>query len=284
MQKDSSYSARCAQPTASKQVFDFLQAHSHCLVITGAGLSTGSGIPDYRDHQGQWKRPPPVKHQDFMGQLGVRQRYWARALVGFERFRAAQPNPAHRALAALEKRGWIQQIITQNVDRLHQKAGSQGVIELHGRGDTVSCQSCGFKRMRYAYHQELAALNPRFSQLTGRQAPDGDADLEDDDFSDFQVARCPRCAGVIKPDVVFFGDLVPQATRQAAEQAIHQADAVLILGSSLMVYSGFRLCRMAKQAGKALGAVNLGATRADPLLDFKLARPVDEVLAGLIPA
>jgi len=278
MSTSPTYTARTAGETASKQLFDFFDDYAKPLIITGAGISTSSGIPDYRDHQGQWKRQSPVQHQAFMTQPAVRQRYWARALAGFEAFRSAQPSLGHQALARLEHQGRIHQLVTQNVDRLHQKAGSKKVIDLHGRGDTVSCQSCGFTSMRYAYHQQLAELNPDFANQSAQLAPDGDADLEQDDFAHFQVISCPRCQGIIKPNVVFFGDLVPQKTRQAAEQALAECDALLVIGSSLMVYSGYRFCRLAKQAGKTLAAVNLGKTRADDLLDIKITAPLDEVL------
>ncbi|WP_404419894.1 NAD-dependent protein deacetylase [Marinospirillum sp.] len=277
MQTAELYPASSLQETASEQLFHFFNRHSKCLILTGAGISTASGIPDYRDHQGHWKRRQPVEHEAFMAQPAVRQRYWARALAGFEAFRSAQPGIGHQALSLLEQQGRVHHLITQNVDRLHQKAGSRKVIDLHGRGDTVSCQSCGFRSMRYAYHQQLTELNGAFSDQQAQIAPDGDADLERNDFDLFRVLPCPRCSGIIKPDVVFFGDLVPQATRRAAEQALEEADALLVVGSSLMVYSGFRFCRLAKQAGKPLAAVNLGKTRADELLDLKITASVDEV-------
>lgn len=262
---------------------DFIFGHQRLLVLTGAGVSTDSGIPDYRDQQGQWKRNPPVQQGDFMSQLLVRQRYWARALVGFPVMQQARPGQAHRALAELEQRGQVFHLITQNVDRLHQQAGSRKVTDLHGRADTVSCQSCGYRLMRYAFHQQLEQLNPDFVDLQGvAAAPDGDADLERDDFYRFQVADCPRCAGIIKPDVVFFGDLVPRATRQAADQALEEADALLVVGSSLMVYSGYRFCQRASQMGKPIAALNLGKTRADPLLSLKVEAAIGTSLQALV--
>ncbi|WP_292256947.1 NAD-dependent protein deacetylase [Marinospirillum sp.] len=262
---------------------DFVFDHQRLLVLTGAGVSTDSGIPDYRDQQGQWKHKPPVQHGDFMSQLLVRQRYWARALVGFPVMQQARPGEAHRALAELEQRGRVFHLITQNVDRLHQQAGSTKVTDLHGRADTVSCQSCGYRLMRYAYHQFLEQLNPGFTGLQGvTAAPDGDADLERDDFHRFQVADCPRCAGIIKPDVVFFGDLIPSATRQMADQALAVADALLVVGSSLMVYSGYRFCQQASQMGKPIAALNLGKTRADPLLSLKIEAAIGSTLQALI--
>ncbi|SFC01607.1 NAD-dependent protein deacetylase, SIR2 family [Marinospirillum celere] len=281
MQLAKAYPASFSVETTSNQLFHFFNEHHKWLVLTGAGISTGSGIPDYRDDEGQWKRRQPVQHQEFMTSPQVRQRYWARALAGFEAFRSARPGAGHLALAALEKQGRIQQVITQNVDRLHQKAGSKKVIDLHGRGDTVSCQSCGFRTMRYAYHQHLIELNPQYDKKHASLAPDGDADLEQQNFSDFQLLDCPRCSGIIKPDVVFFGDLIPPATRHAAEQAMQAADGLLVVGSSLMVYSGYRFCRLAKQTNKPIIAINRGKTRADELLDLKVNQPAESILTRL---
>lgn len=262
---------------------DFILRHQRLLVLTGAGVSTDSGIPDYRDVLGQWKRNPPVQHEDFLSQLPTRQRYWARALAGFPVMQQAQPSSAHSALAGLEQQGRVHHLITQNVDRLHQKAGSQKVIDLHGRADTVSCQTCGYRLMRYAFHQLLQELNPTFIiQSPVAPAPDGDADLEREDFYHFQVVDCPRCGGIIKPDVVFFGDLVPKATRQAADLALQEADALLVVGTSLMVYSGYRFCQQANKTGKPLAALNLGKTRADPLLSLKVTAPVGQTLQWLL--
>lgn len=266
---------------ALSRLVAFVTAHPGLLVLTGAGVSTESGIPDYRDRQGQWKRNPPVQYDAFMGSLAVRQRYWARALAGFDALRRAQPGAAHRVLAAMEAAGWVQGLITQNVDRLHQKAGSQGVIDLHGRADTVSCQSCGHRLMRYAYHQQLALANPDFAGQQARVAPDGDADLEHLDFHCFQVLDCSRCGGLIKPDVVFFGERIPQSTRATAEQWLVQADALLVVGSSLMVHSGYRFCQWMQRAGKPVAALNLGRTRADDLLALKVEAPVGPALLAL---
>ncbi|WP_346799326.1 NAD-dependent protein deacetylase [Halomonas sp. Bachu 37] len=256
---------------------DFLRDHPRLLVITGAGVSTDSGIPDYRDAAGRWKRPPPVQHGDFMGSLAVRRRYWARALVGFKALREAQVGGAHRALARLEALGHVDTLVTQNVDRLHQRAGSRRVIDLHGRADLVKCMQCGYSMMRHALHDQLARLNPAFASLKAQHAPDGDADLETD-FADFKVHDCQRCGGIFKPDVVFYGDVVPAIRRQQAEEGLARADAVLAIGTSLMVFSGYRLCRQAHERGMPVAALNLGVTRADPLLSLKLSAPLTAVL------
>ena len=261
---------------------DFVDRHRRLFVLTGAGCSTSSGIPDYRDAEGRWKRAQPVTFQAFMGEENTRRRYWARSLIGWRRIREAKPNGAHRALARLETRGGIELILTQNVDRLHQAAGSARVIDLHGRIDLVRCMDCGRKSPRDALQEELDRLNADWSDLDAGQAPDGDADLEGADFSSFIAPCCARCGGVLKPDVVFFGENVPRGRVDAATRHLDDADAVLIVGSSLMVYSGFRFVQRAASAGKPVAAVNLGRTRADPLLAFKAEEACEQALAFLL--
>ncbi|MEA2119830.1 NAD-dependent protein deacetylase [Halovibrio sp. HP20-50] len=266
---------------AGEELADFIQRYPKLWVITGAGVSTDSGIPDYRDADGQWKRSPPVQHGDFMGSHAVRQRYWARALVGFKALREAQVSGAHQALAALERMGFVEMLVTQNVDRLHQRAGSKKVIDLHGRADTVSCMSCGYHMMRHAMHSEMAQLNPRFAALDAGHAPDGDADLETD-FSGFTVFDCPRCGGILKPDVVYYGDVVPPARRLAAQAGLQNAEAVLAVGTSLMVYSGYRFCRDAHGMGLPVASLSLGVTRADALLTHQWRAPLTPVLEQVV--
>ncbi|MFG6667300.1 NAD-dependent protein deacetylase [Halomonas sp. HNIBRBA4712] len=263
---------------AGEELAAFITAHPRLFIITGAGVSTDSGIPDYRDAQGQWKRSPPVQHGDFMGSGQVRQRYWARALIGFKALGSAQAGGAHRVLAELEARGLVEMLVTQNVDRLHQRAGSKRVVDLHGRADTVSCMSCGYSMMRYAMHAEMAKMNPRFAALDAAHAPDGDADLETD-FSSFRVLDCPRCGGVMKPDVVYYGDVVPRARRLEAEAALARSSAVLAVGTSLMVFSGYRFCREAHARGLPVASLSLGVTRADHLLTHQWRAPLTPVLA-----
>jgi len=263
--------------TAGEELAAFIKRHPKLWVITGAGVSTDSGIPDYRDADGQWKRPPPVQHGDFMASTAVRQRYWARALIGFSALREAQTSGAHRALAALESQGYIQQLVTQNVDRLHQRAGSKKVIDLHGRADMVKCMVCDYQMMRHAMHSEMASMNPAFAALEARHAPDGDADLETD-FSMFKVLDCPRCRGILKPDVVFYGDVVPSQRRLAAQAGLAKADALLAVGTSLMVFSGYRFCRAAHDRGMPLASLSLGVTRADALLSHQWRVPLTPVL------
>ncbi len=261
---------------------EFVAQHRRLFVLTGAGCSTGSGIPDYRDADGQWKRPQPVTFQAFMGAHLTRQRYWTRSLVGWRSFGRAQPNGAHRALARLEAEGRVELLLTQNVDRLHQAAGSARVIDLHGRLDQVRCMGCERRTARAGFQERLLRLNPDHAGLEATDAPDGDADLVDAEFSSFVVPACEACGGVLKPDVVFFGESVPRERVEAARDGLAKADAVLVVGSSLMVYSGFRFVQAAVDAGKPVAAVNLGRTRADGLLALKVDGRCAEVLAGLV--
>lgn len=270
--------------TETQALARFVRAHPRLLVLTGAGVSTASGIPDYRDAEGQWKRTPPLSHQEFLRSDSARRRYWARSLIGWPRVAAARPNAAHRALARLESAGCVHTLLTQNVDGLHQRAGSGRVIELHGSLDRILCLDCGETLTRIAVQRMLEAQNPAFLSLPAGLAPDGDADLALADLDDFRVPECPRCGGLLKPDVVFFGASVPPARVEAALRALASADALLVVGSSLMVYSGYRFCLAAREMGKSIAAVNLGRTRADELLHLKVVAPCAVVLAGVARA
>ena len=261
---------------------DFVEQHDRLFVLTGAGCSTRSGIPDYRDTDGQWKRAQPVTYQAFMGEEKTRQRYWARSLIGWRRIRQAKPNDAHRALARLEAMGRSELLLTQNVDRLHQAAGSTQVIDLHGRIDLICCMACERRSPRDELQEELGRLNGDWLDLDAAQAPDGDADLGGADFSTFVIPSCERCGGVLKPDVVFFGENVPRDRVDVAFRHLEEADAMLIVGSSLMVYSGFRFVERAAGLGKPVAAVNLGRTRADSLLTLKAELPCENALAFLL--
>ncbi len=260
---------------------DFVDKHRRLFVLTGAGCSTNSGIPDYRDADGNWKRTPPVTFQDFMGKPATRQRYWARSLIGWRRFVRARPNDAHRALARLEAMGRCEMLLTQNVDRLHQTAGSAQVIDLHGRLDLVRCMGCDRPMPREDFQDELVRLNPGWGDLDAADAPDGDADLTVD-FSTFAVPACAACGGVLKPDVVFFGENVPRGRVETAVRHLEQADAMLVVGSSLMIFSGFRFVKKAAEAGLPVAAVNLGRTRADDLLALKVELPCEQALGFLL--
>lgn len=257
------------------------------VVVTGAGLSTGSGIPAYRDAEGRWAHPAPVQHQAFMRDEAVRRRYWARSFVGWRRFGQAQPNAGHRALADLEHQGHVHTLITQNVDGLHLVAGSHAVIELHGALRQVVCMGCGQRQERAQVQGWLHALNPDFDATqaeAARTAPDGDAHLEDTAYDGFSVPACPACGGVLKPDVVFYGDNVPRERVAQAVACVDDAAGVLVVGSSLMVYSGYRFAEQAHRLGKPVIAINQGVTRADALLSFKLDADCAQVLDALAAA
>jgi NAD-dependent SIR2 family protein deacetylase len=262
---------------------DFIQTHPRLAVLTGAGVSTSSGIPDYRDEQGEWKRARPVEFRPFMTNLKVRQRYWARSVVGWPIISRAQPNDAHRALARLEADGFVRLLITQNVDGLHSTAGSRNVVDLHGRLDSVRCMQCEHTLPRAEFQRQLLENNPIWADVQGRVAPDGDVDIEGRDFGGFIVPDCPKCGGILKPDVVFFGETVPRERVDRAFEAVKSADALLVVGSSLMVYSGFRFAEAAAAAGKPIAAVNLGRTRADHLLSLKISEACEDALSEALP-
>lgn len=265
----------------SRALAEFIEQHPRLFVLTGAGCSTDSGIPDYRDTQGNWKRQPPVNYSAFMGSSAVRQRYWARSFAGWQRISRARPNGAHTALARLERCGRIELLVTQNVDGLHQAAGCERVIDLHGRIDRVRCMGCGRLSPRAALQEKLLLLNGTWRHLEAPTAPDGDADLDGVIFSGFTVPTCVHCGGVLKPDVVFFGESVPRPRVERSMNRLACADALLIIGSSLMVYSGYRFVQTAVRLGLPIAALNLGRTRADPLLTLKVTAPCAEVLALL---
>lgn len=264
-----------------ERLVTFMSRHSRLFVLTGAGCSTGSGIPDYRDSNGEWKRPAPVSFQAFCEHRSVRQRYWARSLVGWQHFGRARPNPAHHALRHLESGDRLSMLVTQNVDGLHQAAGHRKVIDLHGRLDRIRCLQCGTTTDRSTFQQRLARANPGWSSLQALQAPDGDADLDGIDFSAFQVPECAECGGILKPDVVFYGENVPRPRVAQAMDALQASDAVLVVGSSLMVLSGLRFVRNAVEMGLPVAAINLGRTRADELISLKIEQSCTDTLAAL---
>ena len=261
----------------------FIRLHPRLFVLTGAGCSTASGIPDYRDDDGQWKRPQPVTFQAFMGEEATRKRYWARSLVGWRVMGHAQPGSAHHALAALEAMEHVEMLLTQNVDGLHGAAGSLHAIDLHGRIDTVRCMHCEARMPRARLQHLLLQANPAWASQQAQAAPDGDAELDGLDFSSFVVPSCPHCgAGPLKPDVVFFGESVPPERVAAARAALSRSDAVLVAGSSLMVYSGFRFVQAAADAAKPVVAVNQGRTRGDGLFLLKVPADVGATLSAVV--
>ncbi|WP_460118261.1 NAD-dependent protein deacetylase [Pseudomonas sp. H3_G09] len=269
-----------------REHFDTLlqaMAEDQFLVLTGAGISTPSGIPDYRDSDGVRRGRQPMMYQEFLATPQSRRRYWARAMLGWPRVRQARPNAAHEALAKLQLRGRISTLITQNVDTLHDQAGSHDVIELHGRLDRVLCLDCGQRSQRDVIQHQMEAQNPYLTGVDAVQAPDGDTLLDPAFEARFKVPQCPHCAGErMKPDVVFFGENVAQPTAARAMAAAENAAGLLVVGSSLMAYSAFRLCRVIAERGKPLIAINLGKTRADDLLDLKIEGSCEALLPLLV--
>ncbi|GLC37857.1 hypothetical protein PLESTB_001483600 [Pleodorina starrii] len=335
------YSAAAAAPAAPPATDDQIaslvsafQESRRLVVLTGAGCSTESGVPDYRSPQGAYSTGfKPMTHQQFLASPANRARYWARSFYGWPRFSRTQPNEAHFALAELEQRCWVSGLVTQNVDRLHSRAGSREVLELHGTSHEVICLDCGARSPRQAVQEALAALNPaaaaHVAELAARppdaaaerlqalrvgtsrddlrvatrtppstpggfgaarslgqaagqppQRPDGDVELVDAG-SGFRVAPCGGCGGLLKPDVVFFGDNIPQERKDRAMALAASSDTLLVVGSSVMVYSAYRLVEVAKAAGARLLIVNVGPTRADKLADVKVEARAGEVLTRL---
>lgn len=262
-------------------LLEFIDRCKPLFVLTGAGCSTASGIPDYRDSNGEWKHTPPVQYQDFLRRHPARQRYWARSMAGWPRVHNALPNPAHQGLASLEQHGLISTLVTQNVDGLHHKAGQQNIIELHGSIHQVRCLDCDRYYPREYTQDRLLRDNPQFGRRRAAIAPDGDARLEAEDLSTFNVPDCDACGGLLKPDVVFFGEPVPKPRVARSFSLLKQANGMIIIGSSLMVYSGYRFCRFATEQDIPMAAVNLGRTRADPELTLKIEADCAETMLAL---
>jgi NAD-dependent deacetylase sirtuin 4 len=253
------------------------------VVLTGAGCSTDSGIPDYRGG-GRTGPRNPIQHDAFLRLPQVRRRYWARATLGWARFRTAAPNAAHRALAALEEAGALVGVITQNVDRLHQRAGSLRVVELHGALEEVGCVACARREPRQEVQERLLEANPGWLDVAAEALPDGDADLPAELVAGFEIVGCRACGGPLKPDVVFFGGSVSDKTLAAAWALFDEGAALLVAGSSLTVYSGFRFVRRAQEIGRPIALINIGPTRADDLAAVKVEASVAEVLPRLAQA
>ncbi len=260
----------------------FLADAGSLVVLGGAGVSTASGIPDYRDRNGDWKHAKPMEFGEFKRSDNARKRYWARSYVGWRRFSTARPNAAHRALANLESSGKVDTLITQNVDGLHQQAGSRSVIDLHGHLGKVRCIACGESQPRSAWQRLLKKANSAWHADVFRYKPDGDAELASHSHEDFSVPACSACGGVVKPDVVMFGESVPRPRVQQAFSAVDRADALLVIGSSLMVFSGFRFARYADAQHKPIAIVNQGRTRADDIATLKVTRDCAEILPAAL--
>ncbi|MEE8364368.1 MAG: NAD-dependent protein deacetylase [Gammaproteobacteria bacterium] len=265
-------------------LLDLFKNHNQVVVLTGAGVSTASGLPDYRDENGAWKHSRPMEYQDFISSQTSRRRYWARSAVGRERFKAATPNKAHVALARLEALAKVSLLITQNVDQLHQRAGSRRVVDLHGTLDQVVCLGCSSRVAREKVQHYLLRNNPVLENITSIPAPDGEAQLEAIDFSQIEIPQCERCGGILKPDVVFYGESVPSQRVETCFNALDRADAMLIAGSSLMVYSGYRFARRAHENKIPIVAINRGVTRADDILSMKIEQDCGPVLEEVVEA
>ncbi|MGC0414171.1 NAD-dependent SIR2 family protein deacetylase [Streptomyces sp. SAI-195] len=241
------------------------------LVLSGAGISTESGIPDYRGEGGSLSRHTPMTYQDFTAHPEARRRYWARSHLGWRTFGRARPNAGHRSVAAFGRHGLLTGVITQNVDGLHQAAGSEDVVELHGSLDRVVCLTCGDFSPRRELARRLEEANAGFAPVAAGINPDGDADLTDEQVGDFRVSPCTVCGGILKPDVVFFGENVPPERVEHCRELVRAASSLLVLGSSLTVMSGLRFVRQAADAGKPVLIVNRDATRGDRLAVTRVA-------------
>lgn len=249
------------------------------FVLTGAGLSTDSGIPDYRGEGRVAKHP--MTYDTFMGSELAQKRYWARSFVGWSRISSALPNPGHLALAKAEEQGSIRALVTQNVDGLHQEAGSKSVIDLHGRLDQVVCMGCRASISRNSMDQLLQELNPSIQKDESVEfTPDGDAEVEGTE--NFVVPSCIKCKGVYKPDVVFFGESVPSARVELAFSLLESSDVLLVAGTSLTVNSGFRFAKQAAKSQKPIIVVNIGPTRADNLANAKIEANTSLALERLL--
>jgi NAD-dependent SIR2 family protein deacetylase len=261
---------------------DLLRA-GDALVLTGAGVSTDSGIPDYRGPDGRERHASPMTIDRFLSSPAERQRYWARSHIGWERFASARPNLAHRSVTRLQAAGLLAGVVTQNVDGLHQAAGTRDVIDVHGRLDAVVCLGCGERRPRVELALRFDACNPGFrARMTADVAvvrPDGDVLLTDEDVAAFRVVDCRRCGGILKPDVVMFGELLPRDRYASALGLVARARSLVVLGSSLTVGSGFRFVIDAARHGIPVAVVTRGRTRGDELATLKL----DASLADVLP-
>jgi NAD-dependent deacetylase sirtuin 4 len=251
------------------------------VALTGAGVSTESGIPDYRSPEALERPRKPIHGPDFIRSPTVRQRYWARAYVGWTRFRRAEPGPSHRALASLEASGALSGIVTQNVDRLHQSAGSRNVIELHGALAEVVCLQCGALEDRDALQERLHAMNPTLDARVTTFAPDGDAELRSEFVEEFQLVACLHCGGVLKPRVVFFGENVARPIVDAAYALVESAGLLLVAGTSLAVFSGYRFLVRAADRDMPIAIINRGPVRGEQRATLKIEAATAEVLAAL---
>ncbi|XP_074109439.1 NAD-dependent protein deacylase Sirt4 [Cotesia typhae] len=274
------------KPNDLIQLKNFIRNEGKICVLTGAGVSTESGIPDYRSEGvGLYatSNRRPVLYQDFRKHDHIRKRYWARNYIAWPRFSEFQPNFSHKILKHLEDLNIVSCIITQNVDRLHSKAGSSHVIELHGTGYIVMCLNCDSKISREDFQHILDKLNPTISANSKEIRPDGDIELSDEQAQAFVLPSCENCGGILKPDIVFFGDNVPRHTVEQVQHAVDEADALLVLGTSLTTFSGYRIILQAVEEKKSIAIVNIGETKADKHAAIKLNSGCGEVFKQLFP-
>lgn len=276
-----------ANITDIKTLSDFVNTSRNLLAITGAGISTESGLPDYRSEGvGLYakKDHKVTQHQTFVKSLKARKSYWARNFVGWPRWSQVLPNDAHKTLAKWEQKHKLYHIITQNVDQLHFKAGNSNVLELHGTNAIVQCLTCNYSIPRFSFQDTLVKLNPNLAKRPPEKAlrPDGDVDLTEDDVDDFILPLCPKCEGSsLKPQIVFFGDNVPKHKVETCKRLVSESDSILVIGSSLQVFSGYRLILQAKEEGKRIGIINIGPTRGDHLADLKISTKAGDIMTKI---
>ena len=264
---------------------EFIEQYPELFVITGAGISRNSGIQTYRDEVGKWKSNNPIQHSEFLNKETARRRYWARSFGGWPNVSSAKPNDAHKALVELEATGYVATLATQNVDRLHQKAGHKKVTDLHGRLDQVVCMDCGFLTSRERVQAWLWQHNPQLARMETIQTalrPDGDAEVHEEFVNQMKVPQCPRCSGLLKPNVVFYGSTVNKEIVNYLFNRLQKAKALLVIGTSLMVYSSFRFCKYASENQIPIACINQGLTRGDNLFSLKVGGDCSEVLNQLV--
>ena len=270
----------------SDKLLSVLKNKQKIWILSGAGISAPSGIPTYRDHKGNWQAGNPIQHNDFITQESFRKRYWTRSMAGWIITGHAKPNAAHQAITQLQKSGLLSKIVTQNVDRLHSNAGAKEVIDLHGRIDKIICLDCGEKSKRADYQPRLVELNPDLKdyieRVTSIALPDGDANIDDYDTESVNIPSCESCDGTLMPDVVFFGGVVPKERVNLAFKTLAEADCILVIGSSLKVFSGFRFPRWAHQNNLPLYAINQGKMRGEDMFDLVVPESCEEILPELV--
>jgi NAD-dependent SIR2 family protein deacetylase len=265
-----------------KQLITHLRSKRNIWILSGAGISAPSGIPTYRDHRGDWQAGDPIQHNDFISKKSARQRYWARSMAGWKLNERAKPNAAHTAVTKLQQNGCVSQIVTQNVDRLHSLADATNVIDLHGRIDQIVCLECKDITTRDNFQPRLVEINPKLERYINtnsvKMLPDGDAHIDDFDMSLVNIPPCENCGGILMPDVVFFGGTVPKKRVETAFDTLAKSDCILVIGSSLTVFSGFRFPRWAHQNNLPLYAINQGEMRGADMFDLIVQKSCEDVL------